>query len=347
MEFCNTNYIQPNHRNAVTYPNDINKTFDFPSNVTYQLEKPTQIQLLECRNQQFDNKWSQSNGPLVMNNMRSNIMNQEVVTNINVPIKSELLPQAHSPSLQMNICEYVLAKKYSKSHYEPNISWTNVDVGNYFIHGYRAQDSLTTCGDRFIPSINLLWAKLTEPDKEINTGNLLKTNANITNSEPPNIHKSRIPKHKTSSSNISNSANDTQSNDDVSSSKGLVASKVSYSTKLVNNNVQDAEGATIKGEEKNSHSPSDKSIFKPRTKKLNTACPHKDRKHYAKNMCSACYHRSGRTKAAWKCKHSERAHYARGLCQNCYLSLYHQRRGLDKKLQEAKTHNRELVANAI
>jgi hypothetical protein len=43
-------------------------------------------------------------------------------------------------------------------------------------------------------------------------------------------------------------------------------------------------------------------------------CPHKSRKHYAKNMCINCYHRRGRTKKAWMCIHSEKLHYSKGLC---------------------------------
>jgi len=53
-------------------------------------------------------------------------------------------------------------------------------------------------------------------------------------------------------------------------------------------------------------------------------CPHSDRKHYAKNMCSNCYHKQGRAKRAWQCSHGKKAHYAKGLCQNCYLNQYHE-----------------------
>mmetsp|Transcript_178 Transcript_178/g.227 ORF Transcript_178/g.227 Transcript_178/m.227 type:complete len:115 (-) Transcript_178:341-685(-) len=57
-----------------------------------------------------------------------------------------------------------------------------------------------------------------------------------------------------------------------------------------------------------------------------TACPHHDRKHYAKNMCSRCYHKYGREKLAWACYHKNRPHYAKGRCQFCYLKLYYRRR---------------------
>ena len=59
-------------------------------------------------------------------------------------------------------------------------------------------------------------------------------------------------------------------------------------------------------------------------KKHEISCPHKDRKHYAKSMCSNCYHNQGRTKKAWLCPHQDKAHYARGKCQTCYLYQYHQ-----------------------
>ena len=53
-----------------------------------------------------------------------------------------------------------------------------------------------------------------------------------------------------------------------------------------------------------------------------SACPHTNRKHYAKNMCSVCYHRFGRRKLAWNCDHRTRFNYSKGLCQPCYLRNY-------------------------
>ncbi|CAG9323888.1 unnamed protein product [Blepharisma stoltei] len=58
-----------------------------------------------------------------------------------------------------------------------------------------------------------------------------------------------------------------------------------------------------------------------RPKKI-TACPHIYKKHYARNMCNACYHRFGREKNAWSCKHVERKHYAKGKCEACYIKEY-------------------------
>ena len=54
----------------------------------------------------------------------------------------------------------------------------------------------------------------------------------------------------------------------------------------------------------------------------NTKCPHKSAKHYAKNMCSTCYHSKGRIKRAWKCPHTDSYHYALGLCRMCYQENY-------------------------
>ena len=57
-----------------------------------------------------------------------------------------------------------------------------------------------------------------------------------------------------------------------------------------------------------------------------TKCPHTDRKHYAKNMCSSCYRKYGRNQNATKCPHTDRQLYSMGMCQSCYLADYHQRR---------------------
>mmetsp|Transcript_26819 Transcript_26819/g.48332 ORF Transcript_26819/g.48332 Transcript_26819/m.48332 type:complete len:112 (+) Transcript_26819:453-788(+) len=54
-----------------------------------------------------------------------------------------------------------------------------------------------------------------------------------------------------------------------------------------------------------------------------SACPHKYRKHYAKHMCSQCYHKRGRDKLAWLCEHTERMAYCKGRCESCYLHYYY------------------------
>ena len=61
---------------------------------------------------------------------------------------------------------------------------------------------------------------------------------------------------------------------------------------------------------------------KKRATKMCTACPHKYAIHYAKNMCSNCYHIKGRSKKPWNCSHVNKSHYALGLCQNCYQMNY-------------------------
>eukprot|EP00359_Climacostomum_virens_P007844 CAMPEP_0204910350 /NCGR_PEP_ID=MMETSP1397-20131031/8898_1 /ASSEMBLY_ACC=CAM_ASM_000891 /TAXON_ID=49980 /ORGANISM="Climacostomum Climacostomum virens, Strain Stock W-24" /LENGTH=89 /DNA_ID=CAMNT_0052080483 /DNA_START=21 /DNA_END=287 /DNA_ORIENTATION=- len=50
-----------------------------------------------------------------------------------------------------------------------------------------------------------------------------------------------------------------------------------------------------------------------------SACPHPNRKHYAKHMCSQCYHKRGREKLAWLCEHTDRMAYCKGRCERCYL----------------------------
>lgn len=74
-----------------------------------------------------------------------------------------------------------------------------------------------------------------------------------------------------------------------------------------------------------------------------THCEHVDRKHYAKGLCSTCYHKGGRTKLAWNCEHRDELHYAKGCCQECYLQ-FHSKRGkkLSKKIALNKKSNNDL-----
>lgn len=67
-----------------------------------------------------------------------------------------------------------------------------------------------------------------------------------------------------------------------------------------------------------------------------TKCPHTNRKHYAKNMCSSCYRKFGRNQYATKCGHNDRLLYSMGMCQTCYLADYHQRRTKIKRKLAAK-----------
>ena len=71
-----------------------------------------------------------------------------------------------------------------------------------------------------------------------------------------------------------------------------------------------------------------------RNQKFCDACPHKNAPHYAKGMCSNCYHSRGRKKKPWKCPHSNKFHYALGLCQNCYQMRYMKKQNDEGKNQE-------------
>jgi len=82
-----------------------------------------------------------------------------------------------------------------------------------------------------------------------------------------------------------------------------------------------------------------------RKTKVVTECEHKDRKHYAKGLCSSCYHKGGRTKKAWNCEHKDRIHYAKGCCQDCYIS-FHSKRG-KKKLRKVIEEEVNDIANVI
>lgn len=83
------------------------------------------------------------------------------------------------------------------------------------------------------------------------------------------------------------------------------------------------------------HNTPKKTKTKKKRKRVmkNTNCPHKNAKHYAKNMCSSCYHLRGRVKKAWKCEHINEFHYALGLCYNCYFSQ-HKKNKKEKKENE-------------
>ena len=85
------------------------------------------------------------------------------------------------------------------------------------------------------------------------------------------------------------------------------------------------------------------------------ACPHHNAPHYAKGMCSNCYHSRGRQKKPWNCPHSNKFHYALGLCQNCYQMRYMKNIKDDgSKIQEGENiaeeidngNNNEIVTNS-
>lgn len=81
-----------------------------------------------------------------------------------------------------------------------------------------------------------------------------------------------------------------------------------------------------------------------RRTKIVTECEHVNRKHYAKGLCSTCYHREGRTKLAWRCEHKDKLHYAKGCCQECYL-LFHSKRGKNKLKRMTMRSNESMTGN--
>eukprot|EP00356_Strombidium_inclinatum_P016227 CAMPEP_0170486954 /NCGR_PEP_ID=MMETSP0208-20121228/5847_1 /TAXON_ID=197538 /ORGANISM="Strombidium inclinatum, Strain S3" /LENGTH=295 /DNA_ID=CAMNT_0010761049 /DNA_START=496 /DNA_END=1383 /DNA_ORIENTATION=+ len=72
-----------------------------------------------------------------------------------------------------------------------------------------------------------------------------------------------------------------------------------------------------------------------------TKCPHTERKHYAKNMCSSCYRKYGRSQNATACEHTDRLVYSMGMCQTCYLADYHKKRTKVKRREKAEAKRRE------
>ena len=74
-----------------------------------------------------------------------------------------------------------------------------------------------------------------------------------------------------------------------------------------------------------------------------TKCPHVNRKHYAKNMCSSCYRKFGRNQNAWACAHTDKLLYSMGMCQTCYLADYHKKRTKIKKEKEAEEARQRLL----
>ena len=84
-----------------------------------------------------------------------------------------------------------------------------------------------------------------------------------------------------------------------------------------------------------------------RNQKYCNACPHHNAPHYAKGMCSNCYHSRGRKKKPWKCPHLNKFHYAHGLCQNCYQMKYMKKQNDDgiKIVQSSSNLDFEELSN--
>ena len=71
-------------------------------------------------------------------------------------------------------------------------------------------------------------------------------------------------------------------------------------------------------------------IDKRKRNQTNSNCPHFGEKHYAKGMCTNCYHKGGRDKKPWLCDHTDKFHYARGFCQNCYSMKFFKKNRKDR-----------------
>ena len=86
-----------------------------------------------------------------------------------------------------------------------------------------------------------------------------------------------------------------------------------------------------------------------RNQKYCNACPHRNAPHYAKGMCSNCYHSRGRKKKPWKCPHLNKFHYAHGLCQNCYQMKYMKKQNDDgiKVVQSNSNIDFEELSNSF
>ena len=82
-----------------------------------------------------------------------------------------------------------------------------------------------------------------------------------------------------------------------------------------------------------------------RIQKYCNACPHHNAPHYAKGMCSNCYHSRGRQKKPWNCPHSNKFHYALGLCQNCYQMRYMKKVNDDGSKGQENTGENNLEEN--
>jgi hypothetical protein len=79
-------------------------------------------------------------------------------------------------------------------------------------------------------------------------------------------------------------------------------------------------------------------------KKVNH-CGHEGKPHYAKGMCSNCYHRNGRVKKPWKCGHEKL--YAAGMCQNCYINDYNRKKREEALRSESQRSAEEVEAHPL
>ena len=146
------------------------------------------------------------------------------------------------------------------------------------------------------------------------SSNNTKNNKNLNLSQPKNSKKNKKNKNSIEISLIS-----------------LLNAISDLSTKELNTNTNSKKDISIKNDsfssdsEKQGDSYAVMELLTQKTKrnqKYCNACPHHNAPHYAKGMCSNCYHSRGRKKKPWNCPHGNKFHYALGLCQNCYQMRY-------------------------
>ena len=180
--------------------------------------------------------------------------------------------------------------------------YSNLLPQNYILSILNTLKSLPTQNPNYIiniPAINYYNNLLQNYHFFLNPNNLFKSGFNqlqipeISNSNNNNIKKKKLSIDKDSTSSNSSEKEINESNSNNNNNNNTV------------NNIK-----TLLGKKKK------------RITKMCTDCPHKFAVHYAKGMCSNCYHSRGRSKKPWNCPHVNKTHYALGLCQNCYQMNY-------------------------
>jgi hypothetical protein len=188
--------------------------------------------------------------------------------------------------------------------------YSNFLPQNYNLNILNTLKSLPTQNPNYIiniPAINYYNNLLQNYHFFLNPNNLFKSGFNqlqipeISNSNNNNIKKKKLSIDKDKDSTSSNSSKKEVNVNESNSNS-------SNSNNINNNTVNSLK--TLLGKKKK------------RITKMCTDCPHKFAVHYAKGMCSNCYHSRGRSKKPWNCPHVNKTHYALGLCQNCYQMNY-------------------------
>ena len=148
--------------------------------------------------------------------------------------------------------------------------------------------------------------------------------------------KDKNMKSKTNAnSNIAN--NDSNINNNINTiSKKTTPNKIDKNDKNEKSEKTDKNDSFSSDSEKQGDSYAVMELLTQKTKrnqKYCNACPHHNAPHYAKGMCSNCYHSRGRKKKPWKCPHLNKFHYAHGLCQNCYQMKYMKKQNDDSGIK--------------